>query len=400
VRITKLLQFYRYQSSITRIFYPSVSIQQRHRYLKKLMETLHRFYIWIVIFIMFCGGLASGCMPHLLTSDEQTPAQLLVYPGAPPVHDGRVRFRQIVCDLAGQLPSDANKSFDCTHLLWRMADEKAPPSPPQPLPSHNPHLHLLIVPGAFAECFPEFGMPFEDAASSLRQRGYRIDFIPVSGRSGADRNAARIAAAVEQLPDDPAERIVLIGHSKGAVDILHFLVNHPQPARRISAVVSVAGAVNGSPLADNFAETYRKVFSKMPFLYCRPGDRDVVNSLTRSYCMTWLSSHRLPQYVKYFSLGGFARRRDIHPMMLLTYDLLATVEPRNDGYLTFSDQVIPGATLLGYANLDHYDIALPVRERLNFGGINSHAVARELLFQAIVLTVVESLNSASKRPAL
>jgi hypothetical protein len=116
--------------------------------------------------------------------------------------------------------------------------------------------------------------------------------------------------------------------------------------------------------------------------------------------MTWLSSHRLPQYVKYFSLGGFARRQDIHPMMLLTYDLLATVEPRNDGYLTFSDQVIPGATLLGYANLDHYDIALPVRERLNFGGINSHALARELLFQAIVLTVVESLNSASKRPAL
>jgi hypothetical protein len=33
-----------------------------------------------------------------------------------------------------------------------------------------------------------------------------------------------------------------------------------------------------------------------------------------------------------------------------------------------------------------------VRERLNFGGINSRAVARELLFEAIVLTVAESLN--------
>jgi len=55
-------------------------------------------------------------------------------------------------------------------------------------------------------------------------------------------------------------------------------------------------------------------------------------------------------------------------MLLLTYDLLSTVEPRNDGYVAFCDQVIPGATLLGYANLDHYDIALPVRERLNFGG--------------------------------
>ncbi len=337
--------------------------------------------------------MTSGCMLHLLSAGEQTSAQLLIYPGAPPVHDGRVRFRQIVCDLAGQLSPGANPDFDCTHLLWRLADEKEPASPPLPPPSHDPHLHLLIVPGAFAQCFPEFVMPFEDAASSLRQRGYRIDFIPVSGRSGADHNADQIAAAVEQLPADPAERIVLIGHSKGTVDILHFLVNHPQPARRIRAVVSVAGPVNGSPLADDFAETYRKVFSRMPFMYCRPGDRDVVNSLTRSYCMTWLASHRLPQHVKYFSLGGFARRENIQPMLLLSYDLLSTVEPRNDGYVAFCDQVIPGATLLGYANLDHYDIALPVRERLNFGGFYSRAEARKLLFEAIVLTVAEALNS-------
>ena len=264
-----------------------------------------------------------------------------------------------------------------------------------PLPLHDPHLRILIVPSAFAECFPEFGMPKEDPAASLRQRDYRIDFIPVSGRSGSDHNAAQIAAALEQFPEDPADRTVLIGHSKGAVDILHFLANYPQPAWRIRAVVSVAGPVSGSPLADDFARIYRRVFSRMPLMYCRPGDRDVVNSLTRSYSITWLASHRLPEHVKYLSLGGFARRGDIHPMMLLTYDLLATVEPRNDGYAAFSDQVIPGATLLGYANLDHWDIALPVRERLNFGGINSCAVARELLFEAIVLTVAESLNRRS-----
>jgi hypothetical protein len=338
------------------------------------------------------GALTSGCAPQLRSSGEQAPAELLGYPGAPPVHDGRVRFRQMVCDLAGRLSSGANTHFDCTHLLWRMADEKESPFSPLPLPLHDLRLHLLIVSGAFAECFPEFGMPFEDAASLLRQRGYRIDFISVSGRSGADHNAAQIAAAVEQFPDDPADRMVLIGHSKGVVDILHFLVNHPQTARRIRAVVSVAGPVNGSPLADYFAGIYGNVFSRMPFMYCRPGDRDVVNSLTRSYCMTWLASHHLPEHVKYFSLCGFARREDIHPMMLLTYDLLSTVEPRNDGYVAFSDQVIPGSTLLGYANLDHWDIAMPVRERLNFGGINSRAVAREVLFEAIVLTVAESLN--------
>jgi len=353
------------------------------------------FYSRIFILLLCALVLAAGCVPNLMSLSEDSPAQILSYPGAPPAIDGRPRFRQMVCALAEQLSSGGNSRFDCQNLLWRLADENEPQSPPPALPSHDSRLRILIVPGAFAECFPEFGMPFEDAAAPLRQRGYRIDFIPVSGRSGADHNAAQIAAAVEQLPDDTADRIVLIGHSKGAVDILHFLVNHPQLARRITAVVSVAGAVNGSPLADDFAVTYRRVFSRIPRMYCQTGDRDVVNSLTRSYCMTWLASHRLPQHVKYFSLGGFARREDIHPMMLLTYDLLAMAEPRNDGYVAFSDQVIPGAMLLGYANLDHWDIALPVRERLNFGGVNSRAVARELLFEAIVLTVTESLNSAS-----
>jgi pimeloyl-ACP methyl ester carboxylesterase len=350
------------------------------------------FHSCVFILLMAAALLAAGCVPNLMSLNEDSPAQVLSYAGAPPVTDGRPRFRQLVCMLAGQRASATGSRFDCANLLWRMADESEPPSPPPPLPLHDPHLRILIVPGAFAECFPEFGMPFDDPAASLRQRGYRIDFIPVSGRSGSDHNAAQIAAALEQFPEDPADRTVLIGHSKGAVDILHFLVNYPQPARRIRAVVSVAGPVSGSPLADDFARTYRSVFSRMPLMYCRPGDRDVVNSLTRSYSMTWLASHRLPEHVKYFSLGGFARRKDIHPMMLLTYDLLATVEPRNDGYVAFSDQVIPGATLLGYANLDHWDIALPVRERLNFGGINSRALARELLFEAIVLTVADSLN--------
>ena len=55
-------------------------------------------------------------------------------------------------------------------------------------------------------------------------------------------------------------------------------------------------------------------------------------------------------------------------MLLFSYDLLSIMDPRNDGYVLWTDQVIPGATLLGYVNLDHYDVALPVRERLNVGG--------------------------------
>ena len=275
-----------------------------------------------------------------------------------------------------------------------MADEPEASDAPAPLPDLDPRLRVLIVPGAFAECFPEFGMPFEDAARSFRLRGGRVEFIPVSGRGGCDRNAARIAAALAAIPFEPCERIVLIGHSKGAADILHFLVNHPDAARRIRAVVSVAGAVNGSPLADALAEGPGSLLTGLPFRHCPPEDRRVLACLTRSYRMKWLASHRLPSHVKYFSLAAFTRREEIQPLMLFTYDLLAAVEPRNDGYLAFYDQLIPGGTLLGYAALDHWDIALPVRERMNLGGAGSRAAARKLLFDAILATVTASLASA------
>ena len=42
--------------------------------------------------------------------------------------------------------------------------------------------------------------------------------------------------------------------------------------------------------------------------------------------------------------------------------MLKTIDPRNDGLLLFSDQVIPGAILLGYVNDDHWEVALPFED--------------------------------------
>lgn len=288
----------------------------------------------------------------------------------------------------------------CEQLIWRLEDEPEPAAPAASLPPLDPTLRILIVPGAFAECFPEYGMPFEDAAVDLRRRGLPVEFVAVSGRSGADHNAAQIAAAIDRLPADPGEKIVLIGHSKGAVDILHFLVNHPRSAARVRAVVSVSGPIEGSPLADALAGVYRSVFSRMPFTDCPAGDRKVIDSLRRSEQKAWLASHRLPQHVRYFSLASFARRKDVHPLMLFTYDALAATGSRNDGYVAITDQLIPGSTLLGYVNLDHWDIALPVRERLNFGGVGSRAKARQVLLEAMLLAVSEALRFFPGHPCL
>jgi len=335
-----------------------------------------------------------GCAPRLL-SFETRAAQVMTYPGSPAIADGRKRFREILCHVTQEQQASGHRGVDCEGLLWHLDDE-GPFEPASTPPSPLLRLRVLIVPGAFEECYPAFGIPFEEEAAEFVRRGYFIRLLPVSGRGSSDQNAGEIASEIQRLPHDPSSPIVLVGYSKGAVDILHFVVDYPEIAERVAAVLSVSGAINGSPIADWLSGFYARIFSWMPLPSCPQMDGGVVDSLRHEGQLQWLASNRLPPHIRYFSLATFARRENIHPLLLFSYDLLAIVDPRNDGYVLWTDQVIPGATLLGYVNLDHYDVALPVRERLNIGGQKSRHAARTAIFEAMLLTVSEALSGSRR----
>jgi pimeloyl-ACP methyl ester carboxylesterase len=118
---------------------------------------------------------------------------------------------------------------------------------PCPVPEKSTRYRVMVVPGFLNECFASIALPFEDAIPSLNERGFKIDEMVVSGRSSSDANAVYIAETINNLDLGEDEKLVLVGHSKGAVDILHCLAKFPPAARRVAAVVSVAGAINGSP---------------------------------------------------------------------------------------------------------------------------------------------------------
>jgi hypothetical protein len=98
--------------------------------------------------------------------------------------------------------------------------------------------------------------------------------------------------------------------------------------------------------------------------------------------------------VQYFSIVAFTNRENVQPGLLITYDLLRKIDPRNDGQVIFYDQIIPGSSLLGYVNLDHWAIAVPVKESMesaSWVAASNHPHVRVLLFEAMILFLVEKL---------
>ena len=356
----------------------------------KILKIIVFIFLSLINIVSFCG-----CTTALLKFDIDTPAQTLTYAGAPPIYDHRPRFREIYCGLINNNSEAQRRQIKCEDYLWRLNDEQQFDRLNQPLPKHDPSLRIILVTGAFAECFPKMGKPYQDAAARLEKLGYTIDTIVVSGRSSSGYNAAMIAKTVDGVELEATERLILLGYSKGATDILHFLVDYPEHAKKVTAVLSVAGVINGTPLADKFAETYENWFKNIPIKACEPGDGGVLKSLKRSVQFPWLAVNPLPRNVRYFSIVAFTPRENVQPGLLFTYDYLRNIDPRNDGQVIFYDQVIPGASLLGYINLDHWAIAVPVKEKTAssaWEAASNHPHVRALLFEAMILFLVEKLT--------
>lgn len=191
----------------------------------------------------------------------------------------------------------------------------------------------------------------------LRAAGTQVETIVVSGRSGTGNNARQIAETIERAQLGAERGLILVGYSKGALDSLRFLVDFPALAARVHALVSVASPVFGTPLADVGDATYATLLAKRPYHKCSPGDGQVIRSLSPAAATQWLATNPLPAQVRYYSLAGFTTRQRVARTLVPAWKYLNGIDARNDGQVIAADAVIPGATLLGYTNTDHWGIA-------------------------------------------
>jgi hypothetical protein len=257
-----------------------------------------------------------------------------------------------------------------------------------------------VVGGLYGECVADLVTPFAGALEHLEQaHGYRTGLVPVGGRSSSASNAAQIRDFLAALPPaEVAEKLILIGYSKGVCDVLEAIVASDEVRRRVDAVVSLAGAVAGSILAEDLPGPLETLLRRLDLPFCDPGDGGGIESLRRSSRVRWLANHALPLSVRYYSLVALPAPDRVSAILRPGYRQIAHVDPRNDGQMIWADAIVPGGALLGYANADHWAVALPIvrmmppgLRSLAAGLLNCNAFPREVLLEAVVRHVEEDL---------
>jgi len=337
--------------------------------------------------------ILSGCASNpILSYESDAPAQLLAPIQIAGVKDGRARFREIFCERFDAIGPPADGGPSCSDYLHRLADEpvssREPPRPRIPLQS----VRFFVVPGFMGDSVPGGVRVLGPSVDRLTGKGYRIEYLQVSGGGGGDYNAGQIAAYFRhrEFPED--EKLVVVGHSKGTIDLLHFLAANPNLARHVDAMVSYAGAVNGSPLAEMYPEFL--IHMALALRGGDAGDKLGYGTLKPSVQMPWLADHPPPAHIRYFSLASFTARENVSGGLSHGYDRLSQINPKNDGQLIFYDQILPGSTLLGYCNGDHWAVAMPFTEKASgFASIvaTRNVFPRDAMFEAVLLYVRENL---------
>jgi hypothetical protein len=350
--------------------------------------------------IATCLALAACATKPLVPYSTDTPPLVLVPASLAGVHDERGRFREIYCAVLEAHGAALDDYRPCEDALTRVGAEPAGSSMPVDLGESKRHLVAAVVAGIGYDCFKPWLNSPGTVTKHLQQFGYDGFILDVDGLSSSAHNARQIRDAIMAMPlpaDGP--RLVLIGYSKGAPDILEAVVNYPEIRSRVAAVVSAAGAIGGSPLANDAEQFQADMLRYFPGATCTSGDGGAVDSLRPATRRAWLAQNPLPADVRYYSLVTFPDPKRISSILESSYDKLSRIDARNDSQMIFYDQVVPGSVLVGYVNADHWALAVPIaRTHAMIGSmfVTQNAYPREALTEAILRFIEEDQATSGK----
>lgn len=217
----------------------------------------------------------------------------------------------------------------------------------------NRHLYLLVKGMLGDELFGYL----EDNQLRLEQRGLETCAVSVDTEGSLEANLAQVRKALENAAFF-RRSVVLVGHSKGAVESLSALAMYPHLRACVRAVVALQAPYGGSPVAHDLMaspEMRRVVDIALPLLFY--GVSRSVEDLSYPRRMEFVRRHPYPVEIPTVSL---ATSRDSRRSLLwpVAHYMRERYGLASDGLVATVDAEIPGSRVVRLDDLDHAQAAL------------------------------------------
>ncbi len=239
-------------------------------------------------------------------------------------------------------------------------------------------LHFLFVGGFLNEGIP--GYFVDNMAVVTEELGATASVIFPKSADDLEEDAAGIRDEVISLSDQLQRPVVLVGHSKGGAGVVLAALKYPELIRggRVVDVISIQGAIHGSPIADAMTESLPIPLLHQKFKGLTALTRKRADGAFRSAPMAgdltdWYRDHLF--FVRSSESTGVVAAE-----LQLSHAFLTRFGP-NDGLLCEGDQLLGGVGRdLGVLRADHG--ALTVTAPISgFTADTRRAFTRALLFE-------------------
>jgi len=136
--------------------------------------------------------------------------------------------------------------------------------------------HVYFVPGIMNELSAIPGLPnlvyYKDNKSVVKKLGMSSSYSRQDSSRPIPENAKRLFKKINETYQSEKKPLILVGHSKGAAEILYCLLEHPELilGGKVDRVILFQAALGGSPLADGDLGFILKMVGLAPIDLLRP----------------------------------------------------------------------------------------------------------------------------------
>ena len=206
------------------------------------------------------------------------------------VQDERAAFRAHFCQLTASAGQALPDHQPCEEALVRLAGEQGSGPGIDSQAITRQRYRIVVVLGVGWDCLQGFVAVDKLPHQHLAALGYDVTLLHVDALSSSARNASEI---IQQLAEQDQDNrpVILVGYSKGAVDILEAVARDQPGTRNVVAILSVAGSIGGSPLADTASQHTLDLMRFAPGAACDVGDDGALASLRTGMRQDWLAQH-------------------------------------------------------------------------------------------------------------